>query len=230
MKKYNSRKPLYSIHNFKTAGSSFSYILYEWFGKGFIHHKYIPKEKGIDIAKPERSNAIGIPIPVCVHGHFPNNVDLGLSKIYPDFTQCIIFLRNPLELQISAYHFALKLFENDELYHERKKVNEFPYNDLNHFLENKSSLLNDMPWQLTQENYKERFEEYFVYVGITEYFKQSVYQLSDILKKPKPREIPKENVTYRRFQASPSSIKKFEENNALEYEIYDYILSQNNYR
>ena len=225
---YNDNQALYSIHLFKTAGNSFHIILKDWFGRGCLHHKYNPRYKSVARLKTEKRNFMGKKIPVCIHGHFPVHSNFGLRDIYPEFQQCITFLREPLDLQISAFCFSRKLFEQGKLFHNGAKVEQFPYKDLDTFLETQPScMLIDLPWSLTEENYQEIIHSNFVHIGLTDYFKKSIEILADKLNKEPPSQYPVKNATIRRYQASKQSMEIFIEKHKLEYEIYDYIKSIN---
>jgi hypothetical protein len=229
MLKYDNREVLYSIHLFKTAGNSLHSILKKWFGRGFIHHKYDPKSQSVVKKKTNRRSLLGRQIPVCIHGHFPMHADKGIQDIYPDFKQCITFLREPVELQISAYFFNKKLFDSGQLYYHGEIMKEFPYGELDSFIENTPSyLLADIPWKLDHSNFVDIINENFVHIGLADYFDQSISVLSKKLSKRFPSKIPIKNRTDREYSASQRSKNIFREKNKLEYEIYEYVKSINN--
>ena len=85
MQTYSSKQPLYSIHLFKTAGLTLQHILHKWFKRGFIHQEYKPSDMSVQTHDLTRRDFFFKQVPVCVHGHFPRSVGMGIEEIYPNF-------------------------------------------------------------------------------------------------------------------------------------------------
>lgn len=223
MKHYNPKQILISQHIPKCGGSSFDNILRKWFGYGFFTHYYNHKRQ-----KPAKR----IPFvrliknikPVCVHGHFDKEKDgKGIFEYYPETTQMITFLRDPLEVQLSMYFYMRKLIKEGALFWQGKQITEMKYGgDIDAWVEQRPLyILRFLPEGINSTNYKEILQKYFVHIGIVEEFQQSVKVLAKKLGKP-CIEVPLENVTNRDLKPSNTSVKVFEEKHKLEYNIYNF--------
>jgi len=219
---YDPRKPLISIHIPKTGGSSFRAILNDWFGSSLLLHYFDPargrmpkKHRLKNIWSEYKSN-------VCIHGHFNNNRGFGVRDYYPNLNQFITLVREPLEMQISLFHFNLQRFESSPAKNRQQE----PCTDLNEFLEvSKPFMLNFFPSDLTEENLKETMQKYD-HIGVVERYSKSIQILSEKLNKPLVT-IPNKNLSPRIQQASPSSKSIFMEKASLEYAIWEYAMDLN---
>jgi hypothetical protein len=109
MKKYDSKKPLISIHIPKCAGNSFVITLRKWFKENLYLHYFDEKNN----KAPQRYNLkAGIlsrkfKKGICVHGHFNNERNFGVRDYYPEADQFITILRDPLEILQSRYFYSV---------------------------------------------------------------------------------------------------------------------------
>ncbi|MEP2770525.1 MAG: hypothetical protein ABJH05_00145 [Fulvivirga sp.] len=227
MKNYDPKNILISQHIPKCGGSSFDNILRKWFGLGFFTHYYNHKRQ-----KPAKRipfvNWFSNFKPVCVHGHFDKEKDgKGIFDYYPETTQIITFLRDPLEVQLSMYFYMRKLISEGSLYWQGEQIKEMKYGgDIDAWVEQRPLyMLRFLPEGINSSNYKEILQKYFVHIGIVEEFQQSVDVLAKKLGKQSV-EVPLENTTKRDLNPSNASVKVFEENHKLEYNIYNFAFKK----
>jgi len=236
MREYDPNQALLSLHVFKTGGTSFMSCLKKWFGKGYYQH-YTDHETGrrpyiipwndenwTKVHNPDR-------LPICINGHFTVDAGVGIEDYYPGHNQIVTFFRNPVEAHFSAYYFQRRSFDCNTLYYKGEKLEEFPFRNLVYFFENfRSFLLDDYPWDLTLDNFKEVLSEHFIHIGLTESMQVSNDIIADKLGKPRVK-IKKENVTPRGKELSlpRSMFKTFREKNPLAFAIYDWVKELNDY-
>ena len=216
--KYDETKPLLSQHIPKCAGQSFRKVLSDWFGDKLYFH-YIREKKG--------STPVihALPAGSCVHGHFNWRRGVGIESSYPTVTQRIMVLRSPLEIAISNFHYASRL-KGDAVNYREGKLFEGPFGTLDTYLGNaKSFIFNFLPEDVNSENYQERLEEYFLFIGVTEQIQESVSLLAHILKKP-VIQVETINASPRREKPSEEAAARFMQNNSLAMLIYDYAVQR----
>ncbi|MBD2156184.1 sulfotransferase family 2 domain-containing protein [Leptolyngbya sp. FACHB-16] len=161
--------------------------------------------------------------PECVHGHFSDyNTGENVFDFYPEASQFIMVLRDPLEMHISLYHYTKRMIEDNSLYWNGQKRDEFQFNSLDQWiLERDFFLLKSLPWNLKAENFKGIIDKYFVHVCVLENFQESLNKLADKLGF-EPVKIPQVNTTLRCEMSSSEAAIAFREKYSLEYAIYDY--------
>ncbi|MDH5379452.1 MAG: sulfotransferase family 2 domain-containing protein [Cyclobacteriaceae bacterium] len=167
--------------------------------------------------------------PECVHGHFDPDTDGGnLFHYYPEASQFITFLRDPLELQLSLYFYNRKRISAKDMYWNGKKVETIEFDgDIDRWVEERASyMLRFLPFDLNSKNFKEKLNDYFVHIGVTENMQKSVDIMANKLGFEKVL-LSKENATERTLRPSESSVKIFKEKHKLEYLIYEYAKSLN---
>ena len=230
---YNPNLPLFSIHIPKCSGTSVLEILQSWFGwwKFYRHYPQFKKNKPPKLARLHSFfSKTDYRKGICVHGHFNRNRRIGIMDYYPDDArQFITVLRDPLSLMISDYFYNLTRIQMGIHYREGKKIESWPYESLDDFLmKNKCYMLQYFPWEMTKDNYRQLIDTHFVHIGVTEKLQESMDIFAKKLYK-KPKTVRVRNKTPRSSQASEEAIHVFKENNALEYEIYEYALQLNHY-
>ncbi len=223
MIQYDSNKPLIIIHIPKCGGTTLENIFRTWFGANFFPHYY-------RIAEDQKPTRHPLLAGSCIYGHFNRNREFGVEDYYPEVNQFVTFIRNPLEIATSNYFYWKrtlrplrikngKLLEGDHL----------DYRNIQDFFEKRprSHLLNFLPKEINEINYKLVLEEKFVYIGITEDLETSVSQLAQRLGLP---EVPPSHLNKSvHDEQLPEELKhKFEKDNELEYLIYDYVKSSYN--
>lgn len=165
----------------------------------------------------------------CVHGHFDPNTDGGdLFSYYPDATQFITFLRDPLEMQLSLFFYLKKLIKSGSMYWQGQQVHQMEFDgDIDRWIEERDSYVTGfIPMTLNVNNYQDVIDKYFIHVGVTERMQRSVDLLAEKLSF-KSVMVPVENASERHARPSESSIRKFRAKHQLEYLIYDYARSLN---
>ncbi len=208
------------LHIPKTAGTSFSSVLHQQFEDNEIAN--VPREIIDDAADPVKFLA---PYRL-ITGHNQYNIHNHICK-RPIF---ITMLRNPIERTISAYYHAQRDKNHD--------FHQFTYdNDLEAFLKIglvRNSLTNlmsryvftDVPWyelpnHVTAIN--QRLES-MQFVGITEFFEESLILLSYIFGWDYKRSAPKLNVATNRLPQHDIPfhvIQDIRSINKVDIEIYD---------
>lgn len=217
MKKYDSAKPLISIHVPKCAGGSLRSLLKQWFGENFYKH-YKKDYMFLPTKYPLKPG-------ICIHGHFNRTKGFGVLDYYQGVDQMITILRHPLEMAVSNYFFwKFKARQNQLRLGVIQEGGAHDYKNIEDFFNKRprSPLLNFMPVELTAENYKEVFEKYFLYIGIVEDLQTSVDILAGKLGLSESR-IDHINPAQRDEELSAGTRETFIANNRLELEIYQYV-------
>lgn len=227
MRDYNPSAFLYSLHIPKCGGTSFTEVLKKWFWPGF-HAHYFRHETNQMPFKPRKvkllTHTLGV-FPLCIHGHFEE--EAGVFECYPNASQFITIIRDPLELQISLfYDHKRRLKEEGNLYWKGRKVT-MEHQDIDAWVaERPSFLLKFFPWDLDSGNFQEVIQKNFVYIGIAEDLQRSVNQLAKKIGK-KSLSIPHLNTSARDVYPSEEAIKVFKRKHKLEYALYEYVKSIN---
>jgi len=229
MKRYENNKPLISIHIPKCAGTSFTSVLSQWFGKKLYRHyfneqnKTMPKRYNLKKGILRKINKKGL----CIHGHFANNRKFGAQDYYPEVDQFITIIRNPFDIALSNYFYIKK--QGQQRFRDGEKlIAQQQFHDLRDYLNQRNSyIMNFMPYQMNINNYKEILEKYFIYIGITEDLQTSVNILATKLGFT-TQSISKKNISSHNEDYPESFRDEYKYNHPLEYAIYDY--AANNYK
>lgn len=181
MVKYDSAAPLISLHVPKTAGTSLSSILAEWFPDGRLLTHYRDGAR-----MPDKHVLTG---GVCVHGHFNGARGLGAWQYYPDVGQFVTFLREPFARFMSQWSYlnwqkcqGLPIPELDDDPDFDTWINRRADEQAEGC--NAFSFLRQMPRPPSYGNAGRIIDEFMVFVGITERFGDSVAALAEALGKP----------------------------------------------
>lgn len=226
---YDKTRPLISIHIPKCAGTSFSDVLKKWYGKKLLTHyhseKWNKRPKKYRLKRGLFKNKLLSGI--CIHGHFNNARGNGVEDYYPEISQKITILRDPFDLHVSNFFYVKRQDVNNKKGATRGgKPHEIIANkwSLEDFLRNrnKSYLLDFFPKRLTLENYKEVLEEQYLYVGISEQLQKSVEILSEVLGF-ESQSVPVSNISKKDEEIPDGAREKFQEENHLEYAVYQYV-------
>lgn len=223
--RYDSTRPLFSVHIPKCGGTSVAANLAHWFGDGLKYH-YADEAAGTLPVKWPLTRGL------CVHGHFNNTRGFGVSDYYPEASQFVTFLRDPLEMHLSLY-FYLKQ-NSGHSYKEGKRYDitaEFP--DVDAFIEGVCrdrehffalSFLRYLPGRIAPDNLEETLFARFLHVGITADLGNSVAILARKLgRDPLPADhlnaAPRdEEIDYGRF------VELHRKHYFVEHEIYRHAL------
>ena len=100
MRVYDPESSLFSLHIPKCGGQSMRQLLETWYGNQFRIHYF----QQFNAMPPRHELAPGI----CVHGHFNHAKGFGIKAYYPEATQFITVLRDPMEMALSNYFFWKK--------------------------------------------------------------------------------------------------------------------------
>jgi len=222
MKQYNKEKPLIAIHVPKTGGTSFRKALEQWFGQKLYLH-YYDEIKG---AKPKKARLKHLfsnrfRVGICIYGHFNKTRGIGVKSFYPEVDQFITVLRDPFEQAISSY-FHLKT-TNIDIWKDKSR---FQVGDLDNYLKtSKYTFLNQFPFEMTMDNYKDLLRTQFIHIGITEDMNTSVNIIAKKLGFLVPEDIEILNTT-ERTQKVPYDLKQtFMKSHQLEYAVYNFAKS-----
>lgn len=223
MRTYDKNKPLVSIHIPKCGGTSMKEVLRSWYGNRLVmnYHNQRLNTKPTPVRLKNWWNG-SFKKDICIHGHFNRLESNGLEHLYPQVDQFITFLRDPLEIQISLFHYLNKLEVAGENY--RKGSKRQAPKSIDRFIENNGSImLHHLPFGITEQNYKEQIELRFVHIGFIDTYQNSINILAEKLNKPRVS-VPRDNVSERLVKPTESAIAKFKENSKLEYLIYNYAI------
>jgi hypothetical protein len=224
MLEYNPENPLVFIHLFKTAGSSLRNIfMMKWFIERFVEHKdgEVRKDslyvKGLtccsDYISKLKSEGLYNPI---FFGHFD---ETGIYKFPEECNQFMTILRNPFDIQVSAYFFI----KQEKLETEHNCVEDFILKSS--FAHRFSNVFTKE--KMTSENYKEIIQKYFIAIGSLKNYEKSLKIFSEVLGVKytpdlldiKINETKKSSDYYIPNHLREEHRKLF----PLEYEIYDYV-------
>lgn len=155
-----------------------------------------------------------------------------MNDYYPEAEQFITVLRNPLEAAISNYFYWKTKARANQLKNGIITAgSEHDYKDMPDFFRKRprSNLLDFMPGELTLENYKEIIQSRFVWIGLVENLQPGIDDLARILS-VSPVSIGRLNTSTRDEELPREIAEEFIRQNALEFEIYNYIRNyyQNN--
>ncbi|MCG8390515.1 MAG: hypothetical protein MJA30_33505 [Cytophagales bacterium] len=223
---YDPSLPLFSLHTPKCGGTSFRQLLEAWFGNKLKLHYFNEEleEKPSKLSFTKKTFfGVRNRRKMCIHGHFNNENNTGVFDYYPDASQFITLIRDPAEIHISTYFFYKKLLGYDSLFINGIKMSSMPYESIDEYLENHNSyLFNYFPWHIHKDNYESIVNDGFLFIGTMEKYQKSITYIAHLLGK-KLKKIPHTNVSRRDESASASSIKTFQEKNALEYMFFDQV-------
>ncbi len=154
--------------------------------------------------------------PELIHGHFNARFDGGtMRELYPSVDQFLCFLRDPLELEISAYNYELK-----------RRPDQIASNIDDWLSNRKSSMLNNLKQNFGQDrDLVEDMENHFIAVGIVEEFQKSLEMLADMLDKPRIR-AKKVNMSSRDHKPSKAVAEDFVRRHPEEFKVYQHFRDQ----
>jgi hypothetical protein len=213
---YDPGQPLIGLHIPKTAGTSFGWVLEQWFpGESLLKH--YRKGETLPVLHELRGG-------VCVYGHFNAFRKFGVHDYYPKARQYFCFLREPYARFVSQWLYLDPNGEKDDpraferwlaVRSEEQRAGINSYSFIWHF----PVLPRTMPAEVM-------FDEYFVFVGLVERLQRSVDALAAALHKPRLA-APRVNVSERPpidFEAYRSV---FERSFSDEVEIYQKAVVAN---
>jgi hypothetical protein len=214
---YDAAKPLISLHVPKCAGQSFRRVLERWFGNRFFVHYHQQRN-----ATPPRHE---LNPGICIHGHFNRSRGFGVPDYYPEASQFITILRDPLQAAISNYFFWKTKARGNQLQRGIIKAGDaHDYRDIDDFFGQRprSGMLDFMPCELTFANYREILEAKFIWIGLVENLRESLPLLAGRLGFA-PVPLARINASIRDEELSPALCRAFIRANELEFEIYHYV-------
>lgn len=227
MKTYDKKQPLLAIHIPKCGGSSLKSVFEEWYDSNLLEHYF--DEKRAQMPKKHRLRkrfSKKYLENICIYGHFNGNRAFGVDDYYPEIKQAVTFLRDPLEIALSVFHYNQRLSKEGGNYRDGK-IREIT-NNIDEFLKNGNSYIKYfLPREMTAENVDYFFENYFIHVGVMEHFQKSVDILAEKLNKPKII-VSHQNISERLQTPSESSIEEFKSRCTFEYMLYEKALAANN--
>ena len=164
---------------------------------------------------------------VCIHGHFDPKRGCGLRECYPDASQFITVLRDPMEMALSNYFFWKRKARSRQIRLGMIRPGDpDDYPDLNTFFLRRpdSRMMSFLPEDMTLENYSKYFQERFVWIGLVETLPRDVGVLARKLGFPRTP-ILHINASPRDESLSPSIAAEFRERNRWAFEMVDFVRS-----
>jgi hypothetical protein len=226
MIKFDENKPLVYLHLFKTAGSTIANFFEHWFKGGKNHNaRYQPHHdhmsKQVIRCTQENIDALkirGIYNPV-FFGHFDMT---GKYKFPSDCNQFVTMLRDPFDLEVSAFYFRTAVLKDKSL-PELDNVEDYILNSDFHYKFTNVFTKEE----LTLENYKEIINKYFIMIGSMKNYNKSLEILQDSLNLKIPENLLNLKVNERAKVEdflSPDYLRDLhKEKWPLEYAIYEYV-------
>ena len=212
-----NRYPVYIFHHIpKCAGTSTIFALRHWF---FIvkdyWSSYYPEEVPYFIQHPVKLRFLRSYNCLCGHFDLP---ETHLDKRYREVLhnqkfKIFTFIRDPLELKISLYHF------------EKKRGNREGISLAQHLLERTNFIASVL--NCTLDNYQGVLDRYF-FIGISEYLQSSMDKLAVMCNKRKVKlfVLNKSQRDAKLSDIPLALINQFKTKNQLDYRIYEYCLKK----
>lgn len=190
-----------------------------WFPER-MHQHYFDEPLG---RLPERLNLEAldhVAVPPLIYGHFNSNRAFGVLDYYPQVRQFATILRDPFDMHLSRYFYTRKVSAN------WKEGSDILENDLMAYIENGHlNMLEHFPRPVTQGNYRDIIDEYFVALGIFETLDSSLRRMARTFGKPTDAidALPHRNRSERTQSAPSGAYARFRERWPLEFAVYDYV-------
>lgn len=219
MKIYQSNKPLIFLHIPKTAGIACQSHFMNWYENGFFPHYYANQLP----PKQDLKQEVFRKQPSIIYGHFNAARGFGADQYYPAVDQFVTILRDPWERAVSGYFYLRKTNRLNAGSSDGgiESIEEFLMKGPD------DSILNHHPKGCSIKNFKEIIEKYFVEIGITEKLEESLFRIAEKLGFNFDPSTLKEINKAPRDQEVPVHLKnEFMEKRALEYSLYEYVLSK----
>lgn len=215
---YDPTAPLIFVHIPKAGGVSCRAVFDAWFGPNLYPHYFRPKGDGLP---PQRdfSRLVREGTPSVIYGHFNKHRDFGVEQYYPEASQFMTILRDPLEMHISRFFYAGRVEKKG------RKIFDAPDNkSLEDFVKTGHlNMLEHFPRQVTMSNYRDIIEEYFLHIGFLDRLDESLNHMAKILNKPSvDTKIPHLNASARTHSVSAEIEQVFREKHELEYSVYTH--------
>jgi len=223
-------KKLIFLHIPKTAGSTFHMILNKRYSKSDIYNIFGARYSDDEVKKfiaLENSEKADIRL---LKGHMP----FGLHNYMPSKCSYITILRDPVERVISQYYYIKKNKHNpfhDQVENKSMSLQDFVTSGLSNGMNNTqcrfiSGDFDKYPYgQCTDDLYIEvvnNINNFFVWIGITDRFDESVLVLSHLLGWSSPPYYIRENVS--KIRKSVNKLDKDTIDIIKEYNIFDIKL------
>lgn len=218
------KTPVYIFHHLmKCGGTSMAVSLKKWFilEDEFMYKPGDMNNFEINTFIKYKLNVDNLISDTCIRGHYHDD-GYYLHQRYPEAFlpdnnfKIFTFIRDPLQVRISLYYYLMNLgiyYKDMSLEHSLRGYNNF--------------IASRFPCDKT--NYKEILDRYF-FVGIVERMQESFDKLAAILNKRKIKLLRVNTSTKdsKAVQLSSDFLKKFKEDNELDYLIYNYCLEKFN--
>lgn len=166
-----------------------------------IYQKFCDRSKNLERVKPYQ----------IIVGHYHLEKSF-LHQRYPAWKQqgykLFMFLRDPLELQISLYHYEIR---NRRIPADRPIEKQL--------LLRKNYIARSLP--CNESNFLQVLQRY-EFIGIMERYQESFNQLSKLIGKPAIKLKTYNQSSRRNFKLSDDLVAEFQETNQLDYKIYNY--------
>jgi hypothetical protein len=155
--------------------------------------------------------------PICVHGHFRASQKTSAADYYPKCGQFVVLLRDPLEVVISEYYYAIRSQAQG-----RAVKRQMP--ELNEFLENRNSAFFDHMPKKAKEEPKAFLEEDVIAAGCLERSEPLLFRLAGIFNVSERLSLPYTNISARHGSTlSEETIRAWRKGNADSIAFYERV-------
>lgn len=220
MRDYDPHNPLIFIHVPKSAGTAVHGVFKNWFPDNLYRHYYKVGGRMPNLLPLDSPDLVDNP-PV-IYGHFNKYRGFGIEDYYPEVSQFVTILRDPVETVVSSYFFTR---ERSKKWKDQSRV---PAESLEGHLKNaKPNILNHFPREMNLVNFKDILEEMFIEIGITENLPISLKRIAEKLGKEfDPTSLKVVNVTERDEPVPDFYRDRLATSYPLEFAVYEFAKSR----
>lgn len=218
MRAYDQTAPLIFAHVPKTAGTSVRSVFQAWYGTRLLPH-YPQKDNGGRPVKYDVVQMHSAKEPAVIYGHFNREKGFGIEDYYPEASQFVTVLRDPVERVLSGY-----------FYMRSQGIHMAPFGDLRNvsaqeYVDHADiNMFKFLPAALESGDFEVAVEERFVEIGLTEHLEESLSRIAVKLSKPSlPAQVVHLNATQKKQSVDASLETRLARRIPREMALYDYV-------
>lgn len=217
MRQFDPSQPLIFIHVPKTAGNSVRETVFSWFEGRSYRHYFDPANQTMpprrDLAQLGAQHG-----PPLIMGHFNKRRGFGIQDYYPQVSQFLTILRDPLEMHVSRFHYTRRVRKTGAIH------DDIGDSDLDaHINTGHLNMLEHFPHDMTLDNYRELLSRDFIDIGCLDTLGPSLRRMAERLGRPAPTQpVPRKNASSEQVQLTQAQRDVFRQRFPLEHAIYDH--------